>query len=425
MAGVRKKPLKNGKYQAWYNDSKGKRKFFTGTTNRTETKRMAERLEDEHRQVSLGYRPPPKKFHEERKRPFSEVVDEYRAWGESKGGRNGMPWGEVHARMRKAHLEWWKERLGLRILADLDGILPRVESAMRKLHAEGRSGKTLQNYSESLCAFCNWAVDRGYLLEDPLKNLSGYNTRPRSYRRAMTPEEIQRLLEAAPEDRCLLYEVALSTGLRAKEIRSLKVKDLNPDACGLNLHARWTKNRKQSIQPIPRWLFEKLEKESFGKPPSSPLLYVPSHTARELDKDLEAADIPKSTPEGKVDFHSFRSIFITRVIEAGANVKEAQALARHSTPELTMNTYAKTSHQRLSQLTEKLSRDISEQKRCAKYVHHDDARAPVHTKNPLKSLVLQDENRQMACGFDSRRLHLIDLIQVFRERKAAGMIPQP
>ena len=408
MAGVRKKPLKNGKYQGWYKDSKGKRKFFTGTTNRVETRRMAERLEDEHRQVRLGYRPPPKKFHEERKRPFSEVVDEYRAWGESKGGRNGMPWGEVHARMRKAHLEWWRERLGLRILADLDGILPRVESAMRKLQAEGRSGKTLQNYSESLCAFCNWAVDRGYLLEDPLKNLSGYNTRPRSYRRAMTPEEIQRLLQAAPDDRRLLYEVALSTGLRAKEIRSLKVKDLSPDSCGLNLHARWTKNRKQSIQPIPKWLFEKLEKESFGKPPSSPLLYVPSHTARELDKDLEAADIPKSTEEGKVDFHSFRSIFITRVIEAGANVKEAQALARHSTPELTMNTYAKTSHQRLSQLTEKLSRDINRQKTCALCVHPDDARATVHTKKPLKSFRLQDKNLKMERGFDSRRLHFIE-----------------
>ncbi len=29
------------------------------------------------------------------------------------------------------------------------------------------------------------------------------------------------------------------------------------------------------------------------------MLYVPSHAARELGKDLKAADIPKWTPEGK------------------------------------------------------------------------------------------------------------------------------
>ncbi len=57
MAGVRKKPRKNGKYQGWFTDQNGKRKFFEGTKNRAETRRMADRLEDEHRQIRLGYRP--------------------------------------------------------------------------------------------------------------------------------------------------------------------------------------------------------------------------------------------------------------------------------------------------------------------------------------------------------------------------------
>ena len=38
------------------------------------------------------------------------------------------------------------------------------------------------------------------------------------------------------------------------------------------------------------------------------------------------------------DFHSLRVLFISRVVAGGASVKEAQTLARHSTPLLTMNT---------------------------------------------------------------------------------------
>jgi len=31
-------------------------------------------------------------------------------------------------RMRRSHLQWWQERLGRETLADLNGILPRVEA---------------------------------------------------------------------------------------------------------------------------------------------------------------------------------------------------------------------------------------------------------------------------------------------------------
>ena len=41
-----------------------------------------------------------------------------------------------------------------------------------------------------------------------------------------------------------------------------------------------------------------------------------------MAEDLTTAKIPKWTPEGKVDFHSFRVVFITRVVEADATVKE-------------------------------------------------------------------------------------------------------
>jgi integrase len=220
--------------------------------------------------------------------------------------------------------------------------LPRVEEKLRELQKMKKSGKTIQNYREAICAFCNWCVTRGYLADDPLKHSGIYNTSPISRRRAMTTEEINALLKVAPKDRYIIYLVALTTGLRAGEIRALKVKDINQDFCALNLHSKWTKNRKNGKQPIPKELLTLLKNESKNKKPNDPLLKVPSHLAREMDKDLKNADIPKWTPEGKIDFHACRTAFITFILESGTDLKTAQTLARLSNPHLTLNVYGKT-----------------------------------------------------------------------------------
>ena len=98
------------------------------------------------------------------------------------------------------------------------------------------------------------------------------------------------------------------------------------------------------------------------------LLYVPSHTARELDKDLKAAGIPKSAPGGTVDFNASRVAYINFVIERGVSVKEAQTLARHATPELTMNVYGRTREERLSQAVDKVAQVLTPNEECATYV---------------------------------------------------------
>ena len=87
MAGVRSKPIKGDKYQGWFFNAQGERKFFTGTGSKKETERLARRLEDEHRQIRLGYVPEPDLADRYRNRDVGEVIDEYLAWGKSQGGR--------------------------------------------------------------------------------------------------------------------------------------------------------------------------------------------------------------------------------------------------------------------------------------------------------------------------------------------------
>ena len=93
-----------------------------------------------------------------------------------------------------------------------------------------------------------------------------------------------------------------------------------------------------------------------SRPPNDPLLYVPSHPARALDLDLEAAGIKKKTAEGKIDFHACRLAYINLVIDSGVSVKQEQELARHSAADMTMNVYGRANVDRLAEAVERVGR---------------------------------------------------------------------
>ena len=131
--------------------------------------------------------------------------------------------------------------------------------------------------------------------------------------------------------------------------------------------------------------------------PERPLLFVPSHCARELDEDLVRVGIPKVTEEGKLDFHGLRTAFVTLAAEAGANMKELQTLARHSTPELTANVYARTRQGRLSELAEKIGETVLFDSKCATGVHCKPIEATVCEPKLLPNLNL-GENAQNGGG---------------------------
>ncbi|MBI2503265.1 MAG: tyrosine-type recombinase/integrase [Candidatus Latescibacteria bacterium] len=415
MAGVRAKPNRRGRYQGWFMDASGKQRFFLGTRSKPDTLRMAERLEDERRQIRLGYRPAPLSADKHSKRPFAEVIEEYLAWGESQGGKGGGGWASVHARMRRTHLKgWWQERLGLATLADLDGMLPRVEKALRELQAQGKAGKTLANHAESLHALCLWAEQRGYLAADPLKGLAPFDTAPQTRRRALSAEEITRFLSTCNPSLRPLYETAFLSGLRAGELRRLTLDHLDRERCGLRLDAEWTKNRQPGFQPLPKSLVERLyafaeagepdrlyaqayaQHRKPGLAPKGRLLYVPTHTHEAIAEDLKRAGISKWTPQGKVDFHALRVAFINLVIDSGATVKEAQTLARHSTADLTMNVYGRTRPERLAETVERVAEKLFS--------------IPEHVPSMYKQAV--GAETASATPFDTRELRLKNLVAV-------------
>lgn len=187
-------------------------------------------------------------------------------------------------------------------------------------------------------------------------------------------------------DRAMAYRVALGTGFRAKELRSLTPASFNLDGNPptVTVQAAYSKRRRLDIQPIRSDLADILRPwlSQFDSD-EHPFAAMPERTARMLRDDLDEArgrwldeattdaeraerersDFLKHTDtDGRViDFHAARHTYISEIVAGGASVKVAQELARHSTPVLTIGRYA---HARLHDLTgalEALPRQTSQE----------------------------------------------------------------
>ncbi len=195
-----------------------------------------------------------------------------------------------------------------------------------------------------------------------LKKLNAQTDR-RRVRRAMSEEEVKRLIDSTsnsrktyrgaswqlnPTDRVLLYSIALYTGLRSIEIASLKFSSFDLETRTLCVEASNTKNRKKASLPIHPTLVELLRKRFESNPPlSSPTsllfpgpLILQRIPGKVFARDLRRAGIAvKDDQERVLDFHSLRYTFITNLAKAGVHPGKAQRLARHSDINLTMNVY--------------------------------------------------------------------------------------
>ena len=361
------------KWRAVIVDHKGIRRTLTLSANKQQAQKQADMIEQREREIKMGIRAAPTPQDKNQSRPFEDVFAEYMAWGRAQGGRRGMPWDSEHADKKERELLFWSTALELKVLGDLYGILPKVEAECRTMLDSGNVGKTVSNRVLHLRSMILWCKKRKYLTEDPLEELGKFDTTPRRIRRAMLIEEFKLLLLHCAPHRRLLYEVAACSGLRENELRQLEPSFLDREACGIRIPKEIDKSRKDRLQMIPSTLMERLaafvesgevfslynkaysqqgKREGKKTPPANPLLYVPTNSATALKKDLLAAGIPPVTEKGYLDFHALRTAYINFVLDSGANVKTAQELARHSTPDMTMNVYGRARDEKMREAVE-------------------------------------------------------------------------
>ena len=253
-----------------------------------------------------------------------------------------------------------------------------VEVAIASLRdgEDNLSLQTCNHYLRAIKQFSRWLWRDSRTREDPLAHLSGYNVQldRRHDRRPLTDEELTRLIKAAEKgpkvramtgpERAILYQLAVGTGFRANELRSLTPEsfDLDADPPTVTVQAGYSKHRRSDVQPIRRDLADLLRRWLAGKKGGLPVFSMPDKPIKLIRTDLDAAReawIKEARGEKQqnerrqsgflayrdgagrvVDFHALRHTYISRLVASGANIKVAQELARHSTPTLTLGRYA-------------------------------------------------------------------------------------
>ena len=117
----------------------------------------------------------------------------------------------------------------------------------------------------------------------------------------------------------MLYALALGTGFRAKELRTLTPERFNLDSDTPTVVGKscYTKNGKEAVQPIAVALAARLRPWLAGKPAGRSVFEgMTKETAVMLRVDLEAAGIPYETDSGVADFHSLRGDFISYLVSS-------------------------------------------------------------------------------------------------------------
>src|SRR5262249_13013427 len=230
--------------------------------------------------------------------------------------------------------------------------------ALQDRSCRGIGVSTSTGYLTATKGLSRWLYEQERTDRDRLVSLSRLNakTDPRHERRALTEIELRAILAAAAKspdhleglngaDRHMLYATAMVTGFRASELASLSPSDfdVSSDRPTVTVNAAYSKNRRQSVQPLPPDVAEALRSYLADRPAGRAVWIGPwnKNAAELLRADLSAAGIPYRDGEGRVaDFHALRHSYITLLERSGVSPKLAQVLARHS--DIRMNVYTHT-----------------------------------------------------------------------------------
>jgi len=239
------------------------------------------------------------------------------------------------------------KRLESSRLSDLSA--ERVQKALATLKLEGRSLATCNHHRAAVKAFSKWCFDSHRTREDALRGVTGFNAKEdrRHDRRTVSVDELRTLIEVAEIGpvvmqvpgavRALCYRLAVSTGLRFSEIRSIEPESFDWTAPTVTVPACYTKNGQTATFPIPDDLASDLADFVASIAPHAPVFPLPKGKgAKMLRVDLEAAGIPYRDESGLVfDFHALRCETATLADAAGVTPRVVQKMMRHSSLELT------------------------------------------------------------------------------------------
>ena len=358
-------------YTIAYFDAAGKRQETnSGTPDFSMAKRIAAEIEKE---VVMRRRGHIDATQERLAKESQRVIDEQIA--DFEATMNAARRDPKHIKATMGYIRQLTLVAGWQVVGDIDAT--PVNAYVSDLLAAGKSARLAQATLTALKSFTRWLVKHGKLATDPLAAVQKPNPAKdrRHERRMLLHEEWEWLrtttagsadrFRMTGQERMLLYAVAIQTGLRSSECRSLTRGRLFLEGAQpyVTCKARSTKNAKDCRQYIQPELANELVKHIATKAPAAPVFSMPneSNVSRMFRADLLAARqawvqasrgpgerlqreqsdfLTQVNHEGeRLDFHALRHTCGAWLAKAGAHPKVVQTVMRHSTITLTMDCY--------------------------------------------------------------------------------------
>jgi integrase len=316
-------------------------------------------------------------------KPLAKHIDDFQAALSATGTT------KKHAETTGHRVRQVVNACSFRFWGDIDATAIESHLAERR-DKQTLAAQTSNYYVASVKQFCRWMVKNRRATQSPVEHLQRVNAESdrRIERRALSVDEVRLLLTAAklraglPEvpgtERALVYRLALETGLRSNEIRSLTRGSFSfgDTLSTVTVEAGNSKRRRRDELPLRAETVKELKAHLDGKLHDTRAFSLPrgDEMAEMLRADLaaaraawlKAAESPDERAKRRkssflaavddagrvVDFHGLRHTFITNLARSGVHPTVAQRLARHSDPKLTLMRYT---HVELSEQQEALA----------------------------------------------------------------------
>ncbi len=224
------------------------------------------------------------------------------------------------------------------------------EEVQRFVSSADASPKTKKNLFATMQMLWKTARAWGYVAHDAVSDVV-LPKRERSAQRFFSVEEIQRILEAAPEPYLTLYWIAAETGMRAGELCGLRIGDFDRDRRLVRVNRSVWRGKSQSTKSehrdrcfalSPHLCAHLAESFSHWKPNEGGWLFA-TRFGTPLDQNLvvkrKLYPLLDSLGIERGGLHAFRHANITLMDRLGVPLKLRQQRVGHSEGSLTLDVY--------------------------------------------------------------------------------------
>jgi len=235
-----------------------------------------------------------------------------------------------------------------------------ISSFVRHLNKMGMASSSVSRHLACLKSFCHFLVNEGYLDSDPTNDVS-FPKASKKLPKALSMGDANLIVDfpqkrdkISVRDKAIM-EVLYGTGIRASELTSLKINDMNLDAGFIKCMGKGSKER---IVPVGRSasaairLYLNLSRKRLLKKKQSQVLFLDKRgdpLTRQGLWFIIKKYVKSSGVKGTTSPHTFRHSFATHLLEKGADLRAVQEMLGHANI-ATTQIYTNVSRERLKKV---------------------------------------------------------------------------